>query len=72
MVEGLLAKKAGVMPWPAAIITAVGTKVGRVIPALPAVKARQQQHGFLTGNVRQQLFCIASSRMVRGCCWCVL
>jgi len=28
MVEGLLAKKAGVMPWPAAIITAVGTKVG--------------------------------------------
>lgn len=27
MVEGLLAKKSGVMPWPAAIITAVGTKV---------------------------------------------
>lgn len=27
MVEGLLAKKSGIMPWPAAIITAVGTKV---------------------------------------------
>ncbi len=27
MVEGLLAKKAHVMPWPAAVITAVGTKV---------------------------------------------
>lgn len=27
MVEGLLARKAGIMPWPAAIITAVGTKV---------------------------------------------
>jgi hypothetical protein len=27
MVEGLLSRKSGIMPWPAAIITAVGTKV---------------------------------------------
>eukprot|EP00879_Flechtneria_rotunda_P013041 GHRR01013620.1.p1 GENE.GHRR01013620.1~~GHRR01013620.1.p1 ORF type:complete len:568 (+),score=192.54 GHRR01013620.1:869-2572(+) len=27
MVEGLLAKKKGVMPWPTAVITAVGTKI---------------------------------------------